>query len=902
MTTTNDTKSGQKPQSPSRSSTKRSINPANLDLEERVVTINRVSKVVKGGRRFSFSTIVVVGDQKGHVGIGMGKAGEVPLAIQKGVEDAKKNIIRVPISHTTIPHDIETKFAKSRVRLFPASPGTGVIAGGSVRPVLEAAGIKDVFSKSYGSNNPINVVKATFQALSELTTVEEQARMRGISIAELRRRRLQSYRKSSPQSEAIASETYHAIPNGEVLPSYETSQQLPSHKPPSNAKTGVPPSEEYETYQQLLAIARQNGDIAREIYALTYLADIAQRENNITLAREHYNEALRRSQVMPDNQLRGIILGQLSLLEHAEANHLQALASTLRALSIFERHNMPERQIAVNNLTTLRATMEPAHFAAAWSEAVSALSKTDRALIKFEELEVEIGPARRTTEVIFPERCQINQIATLHIQLRLAPAEFTREVGGPNTASTAPATNLTVRVSSAAFIVDTPSRSLLLPFDSDSETIHFNLTARHIGVQSIDVQFFHNTARVGYVVIETEIVEDLTSGFDKNYVLLPVDDPNGEIKGETARQPDIRIQTHLTADKYLEFSFRTKSIDSDIEAGKKEYNDAQVRISTTWTNLSAHLNDLITITDPDPSQLQDIWKRLEGLGKELKENLLPADLQVDSKTWSSGSVIFINTKEHWIPWELIYDDDFWGRKFIIARFPTLTATQARHISEINGKQKLSAYLSKIVNIIGTSMPPADIVLAESLFADLSYSTHPIVLKGSDVSLTKLIDEVRQSDIVHFTCHGRHDTPTKMYALLIDAAKDASPLKLLYPSDINSFNELRGSIIFANACSSGKVISPNTEFHNFGVHFYTEAVAAYIGALNELPSREATNFAKLFYEQIWLNKTVGDALAETKALTAVHDPFPLLYTLYGDPFARKIRIAFDNLPPNELEIP
>ena len=173
------------------------INPDELELEERIVQINRVSKVVKGGRRFSFSTVVVVGDGKGHVGVGMGKAGEVPEAIRKGVESAKRNLIRVPLTGTTITHEVETRYASSKVRIIPAAPGTGVIAGRGVRPVVEAAGIKDLLSKSYGSNNPVNVVKAAFQALNELSSLEEQARMRDMTPHQLHQRRMR--REPEPQ-------------------------------------------------------------------------------------------------------------------------------------------------------------------------------------------------------------------------------------------------------------------------------------------------------------------------------------------------------------------------------------------------------------------------------------------------------------------------------------------------------------------------------------------------------------------------------------------------------------------------------------------------------------------------------------------------------------------------------
>ena len=191
------------------------------DLSERVVSLNRVAKVVKGGRKFSFSALIVVGDQNGRVGAGMGKAREVPEAIRKGMDIAKRNMITVPMVGTTIPHEVRLKWGAARIMLKPAAPGTGVISGGAMRAVLEASGIKDILTKSLGTNNPINTVRATMEALKSLRTAQEIAELRGKTVEEIAGRKLARAFRSAEEKGTLETEASTAAAEAVETPAPE---------------------------------------------------------------------------------------------------------------------------------------------------------------------------------------------------------------------------------------------------------------------------------------------------------------------------------------------------------------------------------------------------------------------------------------------------------------------------------------------------------------------------------------------------------------------------------------------------------------------------------------------------------------------------------------------------------
>jgi hypothetical protein len=445
------------------------------------------------------------------------------------------------------------------------------------------------------------------------------------------------------------------------------------------------------------------------------------------------------------------------------------------------------------------------------------------------------------------------------------------------TTLTGPGPGLLVFVSADGFKIDREWEKLSVPVGQDSEKIEFELVGQKLGAQIVEIGFFHGPMRVGYIVVQTRVVDSATSGQDRQVIR---EGPDERALPSPQQGPDVAICVEWEKGEGIRYSIierlkwwqRQPAGFMPLALDEKEV-DALLR----------ELGDQMKVTQLDrlsENDLKTIWRRFSHVGLYVYETFLSDELRRHSSTWPAGSIVAIDTDEHWIPWELIYDDDdFWGNKFILARSPRIPDPSAFSDSDKIMERYTSKELRKIANVIGGLSPSQIMERVRELFS--AFGTDILIEDIEEATLETFFQSIADADIIHLTCHGSIAPPSWRLANGPDWRHCLTPI------DLEGLPKLVGRIIFANVCASAVSSFFLGQLHNFAWPCYKKGAVAYIGTLGLVPTKYAVAFAERFYESLLKDHTtIGESLHYAKSKTKRENPFWLFYTLYGDPFAKK----------------
>ncbi|TRT73881.1 MAG: CHAT domain-containing protein [Microcystis sp. M_OC_Ca_00000000_S217Cul] len=488
---------------------------------------------------------------------------------------------------------------------------------------------------------------------------------------------------------------------------------------------------------------------------------------------------------------------------------------------------------------------------------------------------------QRHTRIEFPSECVLEQKAELKIQLTQEIPKFTRVLEkiwltvGLNTKQV----KLNVKVTAPAFAIRPYQQQLTVPVKGDSNEVIFTLVPLERGEQVIEIEFFRGATRVGYVIVQTNV-----TFYSYNKIspkVLSMEDPIDGLKN--LESMTVNPDKHTLNVTWIERESKllyTIFPANRLGEWEKTIPNIQQQIEDDLRSLNAFLTEVVQQGNPSDERWESICFNLQSVGANLFEMLIPSEVAKKVRDWKIGSPVIISTNEQWIPWELMYDgEDFWGKKFIIARSPRLSDSQDlpdKNRPESKGKRQIK----RIVNIVGGDVPSSEAERATHLFSNLLPPEAVQLLAKQPIS--SLVKAIPGTDALHFTCHG-HLEP---HLLQIAGDKNKTRIENLLPETILRLPLEPGSLVFANACASTVPVLTFGKFSSFGWKFYQRGADAFIGTLGAVPVKYAFNFAEIVYRELFNPDekiTIGQAVAKAKEVAAnERNLFWLLYCIYGDP--------------------